>query len=122
MTAADDAANPLCANVTVRLPDELDGLPARETNAQATGAWGDPTQVLLRCGVEVPGPSTLPCYELREVDWIIDEGPEDVVVALTYGRDPAVEVVIDKSITGPATILTELGPAVGSNEAERSCL
>src|SRR5690606_13163799 len=66
MTAATDAANPECAEVIVRLPAALedaakqdsDNEPAgvwlkRETDAQGTGAWGNPVAVLLRCGVPV---------------------------------------------------------------------
>ena len=40
-----------------RLPETVDGLERRETNAQATGAWGNPASVLLRCGVPTPGPT-----------------------------------------------------------------
>ena len=57
---AADAANPECAEVIVRLPDTVDNNDYRHTDAQGTGAWGDPAAVLLRCGVPVPGPTTLP--------------------------------------------------------------
>lgn len=42
MIPADDANNPACADVIVRLPSTVDGLDRRYTNAQSTGAWGDP--------------------------------------------------------------------------------
>ena len=58
---APDANDPACAEVTVRLPDDLAGQSRRWTDAQATGAWGEPAAVLLTCGVEPPGPTTLPC-------------------------------------------------------------
>ena len=70
MTPAKDANNPECASVTVRLPDTVAELKKRETNAQATGAWGTPASVLLTCGVDVPGPTTLPCVSVNDVDWI----------------------------------------------------
>lgn len=40
MDAAPNATDPSCAEAMVRLPDELEGLNVRETNAQATAAWG----------------------------------------------------------------------------------
>ncbi len=61
MTPAADANDPVCAEVSVRLPDSVDGEPRRWTDAQATGAWGNPSVVLLTCGVEPPAPSTLAC-------------------------------------------------------------
>src|SRR5690606_14059223 len=64
---AADATNPECAEVIVRLPDMVDGNEYRYTDAQGTGAWGEPSAVLLRCGVPVPGPSPLPCVTLRDV-------------------------------------------------------
>ena len=59
MEAAPDANDPACADVSVRLPQTIAGQDRRWTDAQATGAWGDPAAVLLTCGVTVPGPSTL---------------------------------------------------------------
>lgn len=93
---ADDAANPLCARVTVALPDTVGGLAARETNAQATGAWGDPTGVILHCGVPTPAPTTKSlCVAVDGVDWIRDDSGDPNFVFTTYGRTPAVEVVVD---------------------------
>ena len=43
-----DANNPGCAEVVVRLPNQLGELPSRNTNAQGTGAWGEPASVILR--------------------------------------------------------------------------
>ena len=58
---ADDANNPLCAEVTVRLPQAIADQERRWTDAQATGSWGDPVSVLLSCGVTVPGPTFAAC-------------------------------------------------------------
>ena len=46
---------------------------ARPT-ARRTAAWGDPSQVILRCGVNVPGPTTDRCVSVNDVDWVIKEG------------------------------------------------
>ncbi|WXZ51180.1 DUF3515 family protein [Clavibacter tessellarius] len=54
----------------------------RETDAQGTGAWGDPqSTVILRCGVATPGPTTDACISYDDVDWVEDdlEGPEHPV-------------------------------------------
>ena len=112
MTAAADSNNPDCAAVTVRLPNTVADLPKRETNAQATGAWGSPASILLTCGVEVPGPSTLPCVSVNNVDWIEDDSQAPLYRYTTYGRTPAVEVVIDSNAVSGTTTLVDLGAAV----------
>ncbi|HWU59522.1 MAG TPA: DUF3515 family protein, partial [Microbacteriaceae bacterium] len=60
-----------CANITVRLPDSVAGKAKRDTDAQATAAWGDPAVVLLRCGVTPIGPTTKPCVTVNGIDWVL---------------------------------------------------
>lgn len=111
---APDAANPECAEVIVRLPDTIDNdKQYRTTDAQGTGAWGDPAAVLLRCGVPVPGPTTLPCVTVRDVDWIRDDTDAPIFVFTTYGRDPAVEVIVDSEAASGTNALTNLANSVG---------
>ena len=111
---ADDAANPLCAEVSVRLPDFVDELALRSTNAQATGAWGEPASVILRCGVPVPAPTAeLACVTVEGVDWLRDEADAPNYVFTSYGRDPAVEVIVDGTVASGFTALVDLAPAVG---------
>ncbi len=90
---AADANDPACADVSVLLPDAVAGLDRVWTDAQATGAWGDPT-VVLRCGVEPPAPSALVCTTLGGVDWLVLDQEETRQRLVTYGRDPAIEVNI----------------------------
>ncbi|WP_136052177.1 DUF3515 domain-containing protein [Microbacterium sp. K36] len=90
---AEDANDPACANVSVLLPDSVGGYERVWTDAQATGAWGDPT-VVLRCGVEPPAPSDLVCTTLGGVDWLVLEQEEERQRLVTYGREPAIEVII----------------------------
>lgn len=117
MTAAADANDAACAQVTVHLPETVgpDNSPfeRRETDAQATGAWGTPTQVLLRCGVEAPAVSDLPCYPVSGVDWLADQDADDpdTFVFTTYGRTPAVQVIV--SAEAGSTALFDLADAVG---------
>lgn len=111
---APDANNPLCADVTVKLPKRIGSLDRQYTDAQATGAWGDPTGVILSCGVPVPPPTTMPCQTFQGVDWIIDESQLPQYTATTYGRDPAVEVVIDGSAVSGSLALEAVANAVQS--------
>lgn len=134
MDAAKDANNPLCADVIVRLPDVIEDSakqdkgtdPAgvwlkRETDAQATGAWGNPTSVLLTCGVPVPGPSTLPCATVKGIDWLRDDQDAPNYIFTTFGRDPAVQVVVDGSRASGTAVLEALSLAVGSIPATSQC-
>lgn len=121
--AAPDAVNPTCAEVMIALPGQVDGHELRETNSQATAAWGDPSRVVLRCGVEVPGPTTDACASVNDVDWIIRESTDnDIWTAVTYGRDPAVEVLFDPNQVASSTVLVDLGGAVARVEQSEQCL
>lgn len=120
---AEDAASPLCAEVTVRLPDTVDELAKRQTNAQATGAWGEPTAVLLRCGVPSPAPtSKLPCLTVEGVDWLRDDSDDPIFVFTTYGRTPAVEVIVDYSTASAFDALVDVAFAVSQLPVEGACL
>lgn len=111
-TPAADANDPLCAAVTVRLPDTLGELPQRDTDAQATGAWGDPTQVLLTCGVKVPRASSLPCVRVDGIDWIQDDRKAPLYIFTSFGRTPAVDVALRTTKVSGDTVLTDLADAV----------
>ena len=108
-----DANDPACAEVSVRLPDDVDGQARRWTDAQATGAWGDPAAVILTCGVEPPGPSTLPCQSVDGVDWIIDDTEAPHYRVTTFGRVPAVELYLDNKVVSSAEVLDRLSRIVG---------
>ncbi|NEM91518.1 DUF3515 family protein [Galbitalea soli] len=118
-----------CASLVTQLPDTVAGLPSRETNAQGTGAWGDPAEVLLRCGVAVPGPtSTLECVTVNGVDWLSDPSQEPDFVFTSYGRNPAVQVIIIGSsklsgatVSGQA-VLTDLSNAMGEIPQKHKCI
>jgi hypothetical protein len=87
----------------VRLPDVVAGLDRRSTNAQSTGAWGTPASVILRCGLPDTGPSPFPCFTVDDVDWLRDDASDPNFTFITYGRSPAVEVLIDSTaVSGKA--------------------
>lgn len=121
LSPAPDATNPDCADVIVRLPKSASGEVLRETNAQATAAWGNPASILLRCGVTVPGPSTLVCVTLRGVDWLYDPSGAPNYTFTTFGRDPATQVIVDGDRISGTNALVDLAAAVGSVPATRQC-
>ncbi|WP_445154076.1 DUF3515 family protein [Arthrobacter sp. Hor0625] len=118
---AKDAANAACAPMMLALPDSIGDAKLRKTNSQATAAWGDPSLVILRCGVNVPGPTTDRCVSVNGVDWVIKEG-NPVWTLTTFGREPATEVLMDPDKISSATVLAELASAAGKVKATRNCV
>lgn len=112
LTPAKGANDPACAAVTVRLPDTVDGQQRQWTDAQATGAWGSPTSAVLTCGLEAPGPSTLICQSVDDVDWLIDDSEAPNYRFTTFGRTPAVEVYLDYDVVSARDVLNALSSAV----------
>jgi hypothetical protein len=119
--AAKDAANPACAPMMVGLPDAIGDYTLRKTNSQATAAWGDPSLVILRCGVNIPGPTTDRCVTVNGIDWVIKEG-NPVWTLTTYGREPATEILMDPDKISSATVLADLAAAAGKVPATRNCV
>ena len=124
---APAANSPRCADITVHLPDTVAGKAQRETNAQATGAWGDPVVVLLRCGVTPIGPTTKPCITVNGIDWVLENDPAATALRyITFGRVPATEVVIQHGKGGvtDASVLPALADAIGTipQQKKERCL
>ncbi|WP_306420595.1 DUF3515 domain-containing protein [Arthrobacter sp. JCM 19049] len=120
--AAPDAANPRCADMMVVLPEVMGDVEKRPTSSQATAAWGDPAQVVLRCGVQVPGPTPDPCVSVNGVDWIAREGDDGVWTLTTYGRSPATEILLDPQEIPSSTVTASLADAASKIPAERKCV
>jgi Protein of unknown function (DUF3515) len=118
---AEDAANPGCAPMMVILPEFVADFPRRETSSQATAAWGEPSRVILRCGVAAPGPTTDQCVNVNGIDWVLREG-EGTWTAVTYGRTPATELVFDPDEVAESTILVDLADAAAKIPQTDRCL
>jgi len=93
------AADPRCASIMLGVPDAVGGLTMRDTSSQATTAYGERDPIVVRCGVEPPGPSTDQCVQV-EADgvtqgWLVAE-EADVWRAVAFGRTPALEVTIPR--------------------------
>lgn len=121
---APDANAPGCAEISVRLPDSVADKAKRETDAQATGAWGDPTAVILRCGVPPIGPTTKPCVDVNGVDWVLMTDPAaKTIVYQTFGRTPATEVIIDHVAgVSDSAVLPEFASAISTVKQTQKCL
>lgn len=113
-TAAPQGTSTACTKLLTRLPATLDGLDRRATDAAGVVAWGDPEQILLRCGVSVPAVSSLPCITISGVDWLSDERT-NLTVLTSYGRAPAVDVAVQvSSLVSAGTVTSALAKSVGS--------
>lgn len=126
---APHAADPKCAEVMLDVPDELGAdLPKVPTNSQATAAWGEPgAAVTMRCGVDQVGPSADCQYvdsgDGTGVDWIVTTDDADTWMFVTYGRDPAVEVIVPPAVTEDhsTSFIADLADAVTQVPATKEC-
>ena len=111
---APHASDPACASVMLAMPADVSDMAQRETSSQGTTAYGDPSAMIVRCGVEPPGPTTNPCTNVNGVDWLISEVPDEKNQwrAVTYGRSPATEILFDGERVPSSTALVDAGSAV----------
>jgi hypothetical protein len=121
LEAAEDANDPNCAEVSVRVPDAIGPHERKYTNAQATAAWGEPTAIIYRCGLEPVEISALPCVTAGGVDWLVDDSQAPSFRFVTFGRSPATEIIVDADQASGITALEELAPAVSAIPADKLC-
>jgi len=121
MHAAPDANNPACADVIVRLPESVAGFERRTTNAQSTGAWGNPAAVLLYCGIKPTGPTTDECVNVNGVDWIIDSSKAPMYRFEAYGRTPGLQVVVNSELVSGTEVVLGLNAVAKLLPQERQC-
>lgn len=119
---AVDANDPACAEVIIRLPDVVAEQEQRRTNAQSTGAWGNPSAIELFCGIVPSGPTTDRCVSVNGIDWIVDPSGDPLYRFEAYGRSPGLEVFVDSEIVSGTETLLELSSAVSHLPQERHCL
>jgi Protein of unknown function (DUF3515) len=111
---APDAANPACAAAAAHLPGTLLKGKQRTTDpsSPALAAWGDPA-IILRCGVSPPGPTPDLCQSVDGIDWVVQQLPDGVNFT-TYGRTPAIQVLVPSHYAPEAFALTGLTAAVST--------
>ncbi|MFM8927752.1 MAG: DUF3515 family protein [Rhodoluna sp.] len=122
MQPAEDANNPACAEVMVRLPNQTDNQNKRVTSSQSTAAWGEPVSVSLTCGLKPVEVSELACISAGGVDWLVDEKDQPIYRFISFGRTPATLVTVDSTKVSGASVLEDLGQAVQFTEKTKNCL
>lgn len=115
------ANDPACAEVSVRYPSSIGELEQRYTNAQATSAWGEPTAIIARCGLEPVEVSELSCVSAGGVDWLVDDSQAPSYRFISFARKPAVEVIVDSQKASGVGALEALASAVSKIPASKIC-
>lgn len=119
---ADRADAPACQVAASRWPQTVTGRHrvAVQTSSPAVAAWGDPA-IIARCGLTSPGPTTDECISVDGIDWIarrLGDGMQFV----SYGRDPAIEVLVPAAYAPEPLVLGVFGAAARSiPQGERRC-
>jgi len=112
VTAPPQARSAACAAAADRWPATVSGKGRVDTTADtdAVAAWGDPP-VIARCGLSALGPTTEQCLDVDGVDWVVRQA-SDGAVFTTFGRDPAIEVLVPRAYAPEPLLLPAFGPAV----------
>jgi len=82
-----------------------------EPDSPSVAAWGDPA-ISARCGLDPLGPTTDECVTVDGIDWVVRR-LSDGSAAVTYGRDPAIEVLAPAEY-GPVPLLLPAFTGVAS--------
>ncbi|WP_284305895.1 DUF3515 family protein [Mobilicoccus caccae] len=116
---APAATSDACTSAASAWPEEVAGAARADTRpaSGATAAWaaGADPAIIGRCGVPVPGPTTLECIAVDDVDWIA-ERLDDGMRFTTYGRDPAVEILVPDHYAPEPLVLSAFGTVAGLGE------
>ncbi|MGC1208375.1 MAG: DUF3515 family protein [Ornithinimicrobium sp.] len=102
--------NPACTQIAEQWPTTVGGQSARVTavDSDTVAAWGDPA-IIARCGAPILGPTTEQCLDIAGIDWVavtLDDG----VRFTTFGRDPALEVLVPDAYTPEALLMPAFTP------------
>lgn len=92
------ADDPACQAAGRLWPTEVAGHDPRDTDPASTAAsaWGDPP-VIARCGLPALGPTTDQCISIDGIDWVAQD-LSDGTRLTTFGRDPAIEVLVPEAV------------------------
>lgn len=121
-TAPPRAGSPACAKAAHSWPRTVQGQERVETSAAspAVAAWGDPA-VIARCGLAPLGPTTEECLSVDDIDWVVRR-LSDGAAFTTFGRDPAIEVLVPKAYSPEPLLLPDFGAAARALPANgRTC-
>ncbi|MGV9901962.1 DUF3515 family protein [Streptomyces sp. NPDC003388] len=105
------AASRPCAQLAARYPDRIGSLNRDPADTPGIAAWGGGA-LTARCGLDSVERTSDPCATIEKVDWVwqLHTGDATHQTLITYGRDPALEVRVDKTKAAPDTALISLTP------------
>jgi Protein of unknown function (DUF3515) len=122
VTDPADAGSAVCRSAATHWPKTVGGRTLRATSSSsaAVRAWGDPP-IIARCGMPPIGPTTDTCLDVSGIDWVAHQ-LTDGVRFTTYGRTPAIEILVP-GVYQPEPLLlpafTEAASAIP--QGERRC-
>lgn len=99
------ASDASCTAASSAWPTAVSGLSLVDVSPRspAVRAWGDPA-IVARCGVATPGPTTDSCLTVNGIDWVLTE-LTDGSKFVTYGRAPALEVLVPRRYAPEGALL-----------------
>lgn len=103
------ASSEACSAASGRYPASLGRLERGSLDVTSAAAYGDP-QVIVRCGVAALGPTDDECVAVDDVDWVVTPLSDGTRVT-TYGRDPAIEVLVPTAHSPAPLLLPALSDA-----------
>lgn len=113
IAAAPLAGGEVCRSAASAWPDQVGAQERREvSDASAGAAYGDPA-IIARCGVPALGPTTDDCIEVDGLGWVA-QPLSDGTRFTTFGRDPAIEVLIPKDYAPEPLLLPAFSKAAQS--------
>ncbi len=122
VTDPAEAGSAACRSASAHWPKTVGGQPLRATSSSsaAVRAWGDPA-IIGRCGVAAVGPTTDQCIEVSGIDWVAHP-LSDGVRFTSYGRSPAIEVLVPSAYKPEPLLLPAFGAAAAAiPQGERRC-
>jgi Protein of unknown function (DUF3515) len=116
------AGSAACRSAAAHWPKTVGGLSRQPTSSSsdAVRAWGDPA-VIARCGLAPIGPTTDQCINVSGIDWVAHQ-LSDGVRFTTFGRTPAIEILVPSAYKPEPLLLPAFGAAASAiPQGERHC-
>jgi len=117
------AGSAACRIAAAHWPKTVGGQPLAPTSSSsdAVRAWGEPA-IIARCGLPAIGPTTDTCLNVSGIDWVAHQ-LTDGVRFTTYGRSPAIEVLVPSAYRPEPLVLPAFGAAAAAiPQGQRHCL
>jgi hypothetical protein len=114
VTDPPEAGSAACRAAAAHWPKTVGGQPLQPTSSSsdAVRAWGDPA-IIARCGLAPIGPTTDQCLNVSGIDWVAHQ-LTDGVRFTTYGRTPAIEILVPSAYRPEPLLLPAFGAAASA--------